>query len=221
MSPTKKDGIRAMTNDDNRALLDHNAHLLLTWRSLWPPSHDDERSQSDPCKGPWEAIPKPERCKPMAVSREEARILKWHSILLRERYLPDDRPTLVANLAEFMQLAFPEAMAAHAGGHLGAWISRCMERATERDCPKDYQQMYWPVLAAIGGDDFDRIPHVDLWLQIRYLGKDTLMERLIQGVNVTLRNPWLAVLTNTVDKTLTYSSGQVIHSDNLGERRIK
>lgn len=210
-----------MTIDDNRALLDHNAHLLLAWRDLWPPSHDSGLPQAEAYKGPWEAIPKPKLCKPMAVSREEARTLKWQSALLRERYLPDDRPTLVANLAEFMQLAFPDAASAHAGGHLGAWITRCLDRARERDCLKDYQQMYWPVLAAIGGDDFDRIPHVDLWLQIRYLGKDTLMERLIQGVNVSLRNPWLAVLTNTVEQTLTYTSGRVVHTDNLGERQIR
>jgi hypothetical protein len=209
---------------DTRELLDHNALLLLAWRHRWPPRHDDDTRylQETSLKGPWPDIPPPEWRRPLVVSRDRARELRARAFLARVRYFDEiDETTLTLLLVDFLRLAFPDLHADRSEAELTIWITPLFERARARGYAQPEEYVYWPILATIGGDSFDQLPYVNLWLQITYLEKALLLEKLILGANVTLRNPWLAVLIGSGISEVRFEDGTIVRTDNLGTQVIK
>lgn len=190
------DAMKQMSGAD---LLTENALLLLAWKSIWPPSHDgDMTSYTGASPGPWPNVDKPAWQKPLEISRTQQVDMAKKSALLRldEGTISDE--TRRRHVAQFLRLAFPDRFGPMADRDLDDWLAVRFEDARMRGFGDDEAVTYWPVLAAIGGEKFADLPFVSLWLQIEYLSRDDLLDRLLKGANVTLQNPWIAGLVKTV-----------------------
>ncbi|MBE1237016.1 hypothetical protein IHV25_05075 [Phaeovibrio sulfidiphilus] len=182
-----------------RDLLNENALLLLAWRSIWPPSLDgDMSSAAGQYRGPWPKVGKPQWVAPCEIAPEAFDDMRARSLLLGWEPNAADDAELRARLARFLGLAFPERFGARKPADLDDWLMVRLDEARARGFGDDEALVYWPVLAALAGDDFARIPYVDLWLQIEYLSRDDLLDRLLRSANLSLRNPWIAALLASV-----------------------
>ncbi|UXM93921.1 hypothetical protein N5853_07215 [Bartonella sp. HY329] len=201
-------------------LLDETALCILNWPDLWPPRHSNSLTQSQPLKGPWPRVEPPSpSLKPMVVSRLDAKKYVQQSRLLRLRYYPDaDKEALMRELTlEFLRLALPEYVSNLSQLQSDALIADHFTEAHKQNFGEMDCLTFWSVLSILAGNDFYQLRYVNLWLQIEYRSKDVLLERLIQGLNVTMHNPWLAILTNNVGEETTYSNGTIIYEDNFGQ----
>lgn len=193
------DEMKGMSRAD---LLNENALLLLAWKSVWPPSHDgDMTAYTGASLGPWPNVEKPAWQKPLEVSRDQQVEMARKSALLR---LDDGAGSDEARrdrVAQFLRLAFPDRFGRMSRRDLDDWVAVRFEEAKVRGFGDDEAVIYWPVLAAIGGEGFADLNYVNLWLQIEYLSRDDLLDRLLKSANVTLQNPWIACLVKTVVET--------------------